>query len=422
MMFRWIAALAAAALALAGCGGGADRTKAQVRLVNASSGYAELNLRIDDQPSQGPVAYGGAADYVEVDPGGLVSLTSGSSATALLSFAPSWSRNQHYTLLAYGVAGDLKQKVLGDDTGAPDSGKTALRVFNAAPDAGPLDVYLTASDEDLALSVPVLAAVAVGTESDWLAVNSASWRLRITAAGKKADLRLDRAALALASQQVVTLVITPGRGGVLVNALLLTQQGAIVRQDNQQARVRVVAGVADSGAVSARVGSTTLMSSVGAPAIGPYTLLPASPQPVVLAVNGAALGAADAVLAAGADYTLLVYGPLAAPQSSWIEDDNRLPIGPTQARVRLVHGVAGLAAPLAMTVDFVPLADNVAAGAASPYAALAATSTAHVAVSATGILTPLYGADDRVFSAGSSYSVFVVGPAASVVGIVFKDR
>ena len=50
---RWTALLACAALLLAGCGGGADRTKAQVRLVNASSGYPALDLVVADQLRQG---------------------------------------------------------------------------------------------------------------------------------------------------------------------------------------------------------------------------------------------------------------------------------------------------------------------------------------------------------------------------------
>ena len=135
-----------------------------------------------------------------------------------------------------------------------------------------------------------------------------SWRLRVTAAGSKTDLRLDLPALVLDSKQVATLVLTPARGGVLMNTLLLTQRAGIARQDTALARVRVAAGVADSGAVSATVGGQVLMASVGSPAVGLYALLPAGTQPVALAVNGTPLAAAAVTLAAGADYTLLVRG------------------------------------------------------------------------------------------------------------------
>src|SRR5690606_27889678 len=120
------------------------------------------------------------------------------------------------------------------------------------------DVYLTGSDEPLAQSVPVRADVDYGVDGDLTTVNSATWRLRVTAAGNKADLRLDLAAVVLANRGITTLVLAPGRGGVLMNALLLEQQGGIGRRDTTQARVCVAAGVADSGAVSASVGGLPL--------------------------------------------------------------------------------------------------------------------------------------------------------------------
>ena len=51
-------ALALATALLVACGGGADRTKAQVRVVNASSGYTGLDLRVDNELRQGAVGYG----------------------------------------------------------------------------------------------------------------------------------------------------------------------------------------------------------------------------------------------------------------------------------------------------------------------------------------------------------------------------
>ena len=60
MAINWKTAVVITACLLAACGGGADRTKAQLRMVNASSGYTQLDLRVDDQLRQGAVAYGAA--------------------------------------------------------------------------------------------------------------------------------------------------------------------------------------------------------------------------------------------------------------------------------------------------------------------------------------------------------------------------
>jgi Domain of unknown function (DUF4397) len=421
--WRWaaLAALAAATL-LAACGGGADRTKAQVRLVNASSGYPQLDWRVDDQLRQGAVAYGETASYAEADPGKTNTLSRAGSGTALLTFNPGVSERKHYTLLAYGPQGNLKQLLLDDNAGAPADNRSLLRVVNAAPDAGSLDVYLTGTDDALAESVPVQSGAAVDSVGNWFTVNSGSYRLRVTATGSKTDLRLNVPALALASKQLVTLVLSPASGGVLVQGLALTQQGAIATLAPTQARVRVVAGLADAGSVNLRVGGGAVLSNVNAPAVTPYTLVPAGEQAVVVSVNGAALPGSSVTLTAGADYTLLVYGPSAAALVRWVGDDNNLPSDRTRAKLRLVNAVDGLGGPLSLSADFAPVADSVLAGTASVYGGIDATTTAQLSVSAAGTAAPLFSAVDQIFAAAANYSVFLVGSAASPVGIVRKDR
>ena len=429
MAIKWKTALALTACLLAACGGGADRTKAQVRMVNASSGYAQLDLRIDDQLRQGAVAYGATAGYIEVDPGKAASsISSVGSATPLLSFTPAISEKKYYTLLAFGAAGALRQQTLDDNAGAPDSGRALLRVFNAASDAGGLDVYLTGASDSLDTAVAVQSGAAFGALGAWITVNSANWRLRVTAAGSKTDVRLDVPVLALPGKQLATLALTPGAGGVLVNALVLVQQGAIARQDSQQARVRLAAVVADSGTVGAQVGTTTLASGNGSPSLGDYLLLPAgaSPVAVTVTVNGQAVTAPSFTLVPGHDYTLMVHGPLAAARVSWIEDDNRLPADVSRAKLRLINGLSDTAAPLAMTLDFASVASAVAVGTASAYASVAPTSgggtDGKLSVTATGVVLPLWTVNDQVLRASANYSVLLVGRLAAPTGIVRRDR
>ena len=69
-----------------------------------------------------------------------------------------------------------------------------------------------------------------------------------------------------------------------------------------------------------------------------------------------------------------------------------------------------------------PVADGVVAGTASAYAAVDATTTAQLSVTALGTAAPLFSAVDQTFSAAATYSVFLVGSASAPVGIVRKDR
>lgn len=400
-----------------------DRTKAKVRLVNASAGYAQLELREDGTLRQGPVAYAASESYAEVDPKPKdLSIHAAGSATALATLVPTLEKNKHYTLLAYGNAGALGQLLLDDNAGAPESNRTLLRVVHAAPDAGALDVYLTAAGDELAASVPTQPNARYGADSGWLTLTSGTWRLRVTAQGSKTDLRLDTAALELGSRKMLTLVLAPARGAMLVNALVLEQQTGIARIDGTQARVRAVAGAASGASVSASVGGTALMSGVGSPAVGAYQLVAAGTVTPVVAVNGNPVASPAATLLAGADYTLLVHGAPAAAQAAWLADDNRRPPTAGQARVRLVNGVAGASGSLAMTIDFLPLADGVTAGAASAYALTDASAAARVAVTAAGTVTALFLAPEQRIAGDEVYSVFVVGDHAQATGIVRKDR
>jgi hypothetical protein len=428
------------ALAAAACGGGAtDPSKAQLRLVNATGPvtvnnavtYNQLALRLDGQAVQGQVAYGETGSYAEVSAGSpTASLTRPLGGASLLSFTATLTKGKYSTVLAYGVEGGseranegtLAQLVLDDNADEPAANKSRVRVVNAAPDLGVLDVYLTGSAEALTTSGLVQSAAAVGTAGAFTELASGNWRLRITPSGNKADVLLDVPALALGSRQVATLAVTPGPGGVLAHVLVLTQRGGVQVANNTQARVRVVAGLADGGLVSATVGGTPLLANATSPAVGAYTAVLAGTQPVTLTVAGSLRAVPAAVLQAGGDHTLLVHGTPAAPLAQWLMDTNTRPVASTRVRMRLVNGVVGLANPLGLTADFVPVASSVAAGAASPYTELAASSKAQLAVTLPGAATPLFTAVDRVLEATATYTVLVVGSVAAPVGIVLKDR
>lgn len=416
--------LAVTAAGIAACGGGVDRSKAQVRLVNASIDHGALDLR-DGQGTRvrTDVAFGSDAGYGEVDPSDAdLDVTAAGSATALASTSPSLSEGDHYTVVAYASRGNLTTVVLNDEASDADSGEVSVRVLNASPDAGALDVYLTAADADLSTAEPLHADAAVGTATAFATADAATWRLRVTAAGDRNDLRLDLPAVTLSSRQVVTLVLTPTRGGLLVDALVLVQRGSVTLQSGTDARVRVVAGATDSGAVAATVGGVTLMNGTGSPAAGAYRLVPAGAAAATARIDAQALSVPDQTLAAGRDYTLLVYGSAAAGQAAWLVDDNRLPTVATRVKLRLVNGLADVEDGLALTLDFNPVADGVTPGTASTPAQLDAVDTGALSVTAPGRSVPIWSAVDQLLHADGVYTLFVVGSEASPTGILRKDR
>lgn len=423
--WAWVAVLGLVAAGLAGCGGGSEGRQASLRLVNAAQGYAALDLYVDDARRATAVARGTASGYAAVTAGSAVStvLTSAGSTTALSTVSRTLTRDTPYTLVAHGWAGALKVALLQDDVAAAASGKAKLLVMNLGTDAGALDVYLTGEAESLDDAVAVAGSVAAGGTAGHLTLGAATYRLRVTGAGDKSDLRLDVSGVALASTQVATLLLTPATGGVLVDGHLLVQQGSATALANTRARARVVAAVGGNGRVSASLAGTPVASALTAPGVGGYTLVASgNAVPLVLSVNGSAVAVPAPALPAGGDHTLLVWGPAAAPQLAVLSDDNRLPTGSSQARLRLVNGLSGPGAGLDLEADFSAVAGNVAAGTASAYGLVNASTAMRLEVKSPLSANPLYSLTDARIDARGVYTVFMLGDAAGPQALLRRER
>ena len=113
-------------LMAAGCGGGDSGNDAQVRLLNASTGYASVDLYVDDDLALSGTAYGTLSSFSGVPNGDVTTvLTSNGSTTELLSQSRSLSAGENYTIIAYGWEGALKSVILQEDEAEADTGKTA---------------------------------------------------------------------------------------------------------------------------------------------------------------------------------------------------------------------------------------------------------------------------------------------------------
>lgn len=417
---RALAALGSS-LGLAACGGGPDASKARLRFVNASSGYAALDLRAADVRRFEAIAYGGSASYREIDPDEAeLDITLPGSATALISSEPDLRKDRPYTLLAFGAEGALQSLLLEDRETEADSGKVKLRVVNASPDAGPLDIFFTGAADGLAGANPLHTAVEVGEPTDFSTLASGNWRLRVTAAGVRADLRLDLTNVELPSRGVVTLVLTSTVGGMLVHALQLEQEGGIVRRDNTQARVR--AALPNAQTATVRVGGVALMNAVTGPAIEAYKLVDAGVQAVLLEVDGVVFNVPSVQLAPGTEQTLLVYRQNFGTGTRWLSDDNRAPSATGRASVRLVHGRDGSPTPLSLKVDLQPVGNAVDLPGASAYGLVPANAEARVSITALGDPQPLYEASSIELVAGAVYSVLAVEGVPPDAGFVRRDR
>lgn len=422
---RLLAGAAGSAL-LAACGGQVEEDVddvARVRLLNATTAYPAMDLLVGDTRRNTSIGSGGVGGYVSLKPGSYsTAVTSAGSASTLASTSRTLAEGKAYTVVAYGALGDVATALLEENASAAASGQAKLMVLNAAPDAGSVDVYLTGAADSLDSASPVASSVTGGNAVGYAAVNAGTYRLRITAAGDKGQLRFDAQGLVLASTQVATLVVTPTAGSVLTQALLMTQQGSSSALANTLARVRLVASVAGNGRVTASLGGRALLTAGTSPTVGAYTTVAAGTPAFSLTVNDQPISMQNVTLAAGTDTTLLLWGAAATPQLAQLADDNRLPASTsTQARLRLVQAVNGLASGLTMTADSVAIANDVLAGSASAYANVAGNSTQRVIVSSPLVATPLYSSD-TTFAARGVYTLFVFGDAAAPQTTLRRER
>lgn len=425
--FRALAAVmafATAALAACGGGGGSDGS-ASVRLVNATLTHASLDLLANSKTIVTGTALDTASAYVDVDDGSpSLQVNDATTGAVLAVTAPTVTDGQKFALLAYESGGSVRTAVISEDVTAPPSGTAIVRVFNAATDAGSIDVYLTDPAVDITtLSSPNFTFTSSTSvqASNFVSFGPGTYRLRVTGAGNPSDLRLDIPSVVLASQQVATAILTPTAGGTLANGSVLIQEAAYTATRNTSARVRLLAAVAGSASVSATAGGSPIASNVVAPAIGTYVNVP-SGSAIGVTVNGTAIAAPAGTLAAGSDTTLMVYGNPGSATATLITDDNHLPTATNNYKLRLVNGLTGAAVPLTMDVNFGNVASNVQPGTASPYSVLPASSSTQISVTSPSNLTPIYAPSPFPVPGGAVFTLFMLGDASAPVGVLRKDR
>jgi hypothetical protein len=310
-----------------------------------------------------------------------------------------------------------------DDEGAADSGKTKVSVLNEAVDTGELDVYLTESDASLDSSTPVASSLDAGNQSGFSSVTSGTYRLRVTVAGDTSQVLLDVPSVTLSSTQVLTLVMTPGSSGVLVNAIGAVQDGDVTPYLNTQGRVRVVAAMANSGTVSVTAGGTPLATNAKSSTVLSYQTLNAGTLALGVTVNGTAVSAGSLTLTGGEDVTLLVTGTTAADAVvTQIVDDNRLPTVSTKYKIRMIHAAPSLADQnLSMTIDFGAVVDDLAFAHASDWTNLTASTSSTIDVTSPADGSVFTLTDLTLLSKGL-YTLFMFDTTNGLVGVLRKDR
>ena len=426
-------ALLALAATLVACGGGSEDSgeDPKIRLLNLSTGYSSLDLMTnvdsddddDDETQSENVALESVSDFVTLEADDYtIKLRRSGSGSVLRSFAAEELVEETVnTYVAYGEVGQFGALRIDESLDQADAGENTLLVANVSS-AGTLDVYLTDANTDLDDTTPVLSGV--GASLAQLTSDSGTFRLRVTASGDTSDIRLDIPGFQLVDRGVGSLILTSTQGGMLANAIFLPQQGQPTKFTNTKARVRGAVALANGAAATLQVNGQTILTSATAGVIASrYTLFDAGALPVGLSVNGAAVTVPNVTLAAGADYTLMVWSNAAGPQASLILDDNRLPAGgSSMTKLRLLNGMSTLAAPVTLSVDFSPVIEGTLTGQVSDEVEINAGTDRQFDVSNTSTAALVLTRSAITLQGNSVYTFFMTDNGTTPIGVLRRDR
>jgi hypothetical protein len=420
---NWAALAAALTLPfLNGCGND-QAQKGYVRIVNATTEYTSLDLYTRNSDGGNDIvvagtAAGAASSYQSIDKGSYTFEVKGSTSAGAATPAPGTiSKGDHFTVVTYLSGNTTSTQFLNDEETTPASGNAKLRIFNAASsEAASVDVYLTTNAcNALAVTDTAFATAVTTLQTAYTPVTAATagtpWNVCVFAAGDTSTLLLDIPALTLKNQEIATLILTHTAGGVLLNASVLDQQGAMTPYTSTISRIRVAADAALGAAVSVKFNGTDLTTLAPSPSVNDYTTLASGALTGSITIDGVTTSNFTLpAAAAGTDYTLLVTGTSGSPVATLITDNNTPSTSTTQSvKARVINGVNGSTGTVAATVDNKSLG-SVAFGVASTYVTIP-TTTGTSTVQAT-ITTNPASLVNQSFSASGVYTVFIWGDAS----------
>jgi hypothetical protein len=201
--------------ALPTAGGGAT---AQLRIVHAIPDAAPVDVRLDDAAAlvTGLAFRQATAGYLAVAAGDRrVRITASGASTPAVDATPTLAEGTATTLIATGLTATSTTQaiVVADTLTAPPSEQVRLRIVHAAPTAGLVDVYLSASGAALP-TTPTLTALAYRTVANSITIPAGTYRVRLTPNGLRTPtVDVTTAALAAGAVAKLIAVDAPSTGG-----------------------------------------------------------------------------------------------------------------------------------------------------------------------------------------------------------------
>ncbi len=430
---------------LAGCNGGGQGVGAKpintrVRLVNLIPDAPSITLTLDtDAPLVTGVAFEQQTGYLDVTSGThVLTVTDDAGNSTIINVTEIFANGQDYTFAVYGLVENANSEFLLDSIcqhsarrdNRHDSEQrnfcTAIWQFRRGRRRS-LDLYLTAAGADISVTAPLLVNVSFGSTSVFGTLPTGSYELRITPTGTK-EVVYDTQVLAFGNQAIVeALAYSKGSSKLVgIEVLNVDANGTGQVAENLLAQFKLVNASAVGPPLNVLVDGALTLANVPFAGVSNYVKIGAGSRNFSIessATPGASLLAFAANLGPATDTSIVVSGPAGALRALVLTDNN-MPSATGRARVRFVNASPDLAA-LDVYINFAQTFTGVLTNSASPYTELIANVTGskfNFAFNIAGTTTPALILPNVTLAADKTYTVYVVGPAASVQGVVASDN
>ncbi len=417
-----------AAVALGGCGlnPSGTGTGTTLRVANLMPGTTAVTVTADDTTFMTAAPFESFTGYEGITAGNYTfNVRLGASATPAFTETASVANVSAYTFIAYGPS-TLPGGMLLTDTLLVHipSGNFGFRLVNVSPTAGLIDAYLTAAGADLAAASPVVSGLPYNAFSNFVNVPLGTYELRITRSGTK-EVIFD-APLPAAPDGGGQTVAAYSRGsGRLVNVALFTDGSPATTLSNRLARLKALNASAVASPLNLFVDGSLTLANIPYTGVSNYQGVNAGTRTITVeaaATPGATLLSTSPTLGPATDTSIALYGAAGSLGALVLTDFNVSSLV-TRAQVRFVNVSPALGA-LDVYANGTLAAAGVAQYAASPYVLLDAATggtTYQFDFDPAGSTTPALTLPGVSLIAGNVYTIYVVGPAGAVQGIVVQD-
>lgn len=163
---------------------------ANIRVVQAVPNAPIVDLVVDDAaPLVTGLNFRSATGFVRVQSGTRrIRLMSSAPVTTLLDDSVFFEFPRALTVISTGMVGGVEAVIAPDTAPLPIPGDIALRVIQASPAAGTVDVYITDANASIAAATPQLANLVFRGNSAYFSLPTGRYRVRLTIAGTKTVL------------------------------------------------------------------------------------------------------------------------------------------------------------------------------------------------------------------------------------------